>query len=136
MKLTLLALALTAAVLLSAPLTDASVSGTCGFIRASTPYSRHGRRDKWRVYITGATSCRTAQQTLDAVMHLEAKEHLGADEAHSFFTYRGWSCPFGDMGSQSCVLPARRSPKAQALALDCAVVAGGCPTRVPPGYFG
>jgi len=135
MKLSLLALALTAMLLLFAPSAGASGSRTCGFIRASVPYSHSGHRDKWRVYITGATSCVTAQQTLDAVMHLGGKQHVGASEADSFFTYRGWSCPFGNMGSQLCDLPAPGRVKARALALDCAVVPGKCPSRAPRGFF-
>jgi hypothetical protein len=134
-KLTFLALALATVLSILAPSAGASAGRPCGFIRASTPYSSHGHHDKWRVYVTGAASCATAQRTLDAVMHLEAKEHLGADEPRSFFTYRGWSCPFGNMGSQLCDLPARRPFQARALALDCAVVSGGCPTRAPSGYF-
>ena len=136
MKLTLLALVIAAMLLLFAPSAGAAGARPCGFIRASVPYSRHGDHDKWRVYITGATSCATAQKTLDVVMHLQAKEHLGAAEADSFFTYKGWTCPFGNMGSQLCDMPARRPAKAQALALDCTVVAGGCPRRTPLGYFG
>jgi hypothetical protein len=135
-RLILLALMLATVLSILASSADASTGRTCGYIRASTPYSSHGNRDKWRVYVTGTSNCAKAEHTLDAVMHLEGKEHLGADEARSFFTYRGWSCPFGDMGSQLCDLPARPPFEARALALDCAVVSGGCPTRVPPGYFG
>jgi hypothetical protein len=144
-KLTLTALALAAVPLMTAPAAGASAAGAsaasapassrCGVIRASTPYSRHGHSEEWRVYRTGDVSCQTAERTLDAVMHLQAKQHVGASEAGSYFTYKGWTCPFGDMGQQLCDLFPGHSlsghPRAQALALNCAVVDGGCPKRAP-----
>jgi hypothetical protein len=135
-KRAFLLLALATVLLVSAPGAGAAGSRRCGVLRASVPYSRRGHGDEWRVYITGATSCRAAQQTLDAVMHLRGKEHRGTGEADSFFAYRGWTCPFGNMGSQLCSFPARAPVRARALALDCTVLAGGCPRRAPTGYFG
>jgi hypothetical protein len=31
-------------------------------------------------------------------MHLRASIHEGRDEAHSYFTYHGWTCPRRDTG--------------------------------------
>jgi hypothetical protein len=106
---------------------------TCGYIRASVPYTRQGTAARWRVYVAGAASCASAAKVLDAVMHLQARQHLGSSEADSYFTDGGWLCPFGNMGSQTCELPARLPAhppvRAHALALDCAV--RGCPAHVP-----
>ncbi len=108
---------------------------TCGYIRASVPYTRQGTAARWRVYVAGAASCASAAKVLDAVMHLQARRHLGSSEAGSYFTDGGWLCPFGNMGSQTCELPARlpaRPPiRAHALALDCATAGRGCPAHVP-----
>jgi len=135
-KPALLALAMTGALLACVPDAGAAGSRRCGLLHASTPYSRHGHHEPWRVYTAGATSCRTAERTLNAVLHLEAKAHSGSDEANSFFTYRGWTCPFGNMGTQLCDLPAHAPFKARALALNCDVVDGGCPKRPPAALLG
>jgi hypothetical protein len=122
------------AFLLVAAMSSAIGAGrVCRFVHASIPYSAHGRAHSWRVYVAGATSCRTAEDTLNAVMHLRAAVHEGRDEAHSYFTYRGWICPFGRMGYQACNQPSRRPYRAQALAVECAE--NGCPSRRPPTYF-
>jgi hypothetical protein len=108
---------------------------TCGFIRASVPYTPHGTGQRWRVYVTGAASCSSAVGVLDAVMHLQARQHVGASEADSYFTHNRWLCPFGNMGLQSCELPTRLPAhppiRAHALALDCATAGRGCPAHVP-----
>jgi hypothetical protein len=104
---------------------------TCGYIRASVPYTRHGNAARWRVYVAGATSCASAVKALDAVMHLQATQHLGESEAGSYFTDGGWLCPFGDMGAQTCERPAHAPIRALALALDCATAGRGCPAHVP-----
>jgi hypothetical protein len=106
---------------------------TCGFIRASVPYTPHGRHDGWRVYKTGKTSCATANRALYAVMHLNASMHVGSSNATSYFTYHGWRCDLGQMGGQWCGMPSHRPYRAQALALDCATAR--CPARVPSSYF-
>lgn len=136
MKPAFVLLLLAATLMALAPGAGASGSHRCGLLHASTPYSRHGHREPWRVYTAGATSCRTAEQTLNAILHLEAKVHNGSDEASSFFTYRGWTCPFGNMGTQLCDLPAHAPFRARALALNCDVVAGGCPKRPPAALLG
>jgi hypothetical protein len=120
----------------SAPSVAAGTTiGSCGMIRASVPYSHHGHRDRWRVYVTGHASCASAERVLSAVMHLDATEHLGSSDASSYFSDDGWKCPFGDMGFQTCVQPSHRPYRARALAIDCAIAAGGCPGRVPEKYF-
>ena len=131
MKPALLALAMTGALLACVPAAGAAGSRRCGLLHASTPYSRHGHREPWRVYIAGATTCKQAERTLNAVLHLEGKAHNGSAEADSFFTYKGWTCPFGNMGSQLCDLPAHAPFTSRALALNCDVVVGGCPKRPP-----
>jgi hypothetical protein len=113
---------------------SAAASGrVCGFIRASVPYSHHGNSNHWRVYVTGATSCHAAEEALDAVMHRRGAIHEGRDEAHSFFIYRAWTCPFGHMGFQACNQPGRSPYRARALAVKCAE--NGCPSNRPPSYF-
>ncbi len=108
---------------------------SCGYVHASVPYTSHGQAEKWRVYVKGDASCATAVKVLDAVMHLRGKQHLGSSEAGSYFTYDGWLCPFGDMGTQTCELPAHLPAhppiRAHALALDCTTFERGCPARVP-----
>lgn len=110
----------------------------CGFLRASVPYSHHGSRYRWGVYVTGSASCQSAQRTLNAVMHLRAKAHNGSDNANSYFTYREWRCDFGQMGAQNCWTPSRRPYRAQALAVTCDkhLSSGGCPATVSRDYFG
>jgi hypothetical protein len=109
--------------------------GSCGVVHASIPYSHQGNHDRWRVYVRGHASCASAKRVLNAVMHLNATEHLGSSDATSYFSYHGWRCPFGNMGFQSCVLPSHRPYRAAVLAIDCAIASGGCPSRVPATYF-
>lgn len=104
---------------------------TCGFIRGSVPYSRHGNHDRWRVYVKGAATCNTAKRVLSAVLHLKATPHVGPNDATSYFTYRAWTCGFGNMGGQGCWLPAHPPYRAVAVALDCTIAGIGCPRRVP-----
>jgi hypothetical protein len=106
----------------------------CGFVHASVPYSRHGNHDRWRVYVRGSASCASAKGVLNAVMHLRATAHNGTTNVNSYFTYKGWTCDFGQMGSQSCWRPKHRPYRASAVALDCAST-GGCPARLPGSYF-
>jgi hypothetical protein len=119
--------------LAAVPAAGAVDAKTCGYIHASVPYSQHGHADRWRVYIWGSTTCTDTEAVFNAVMHLLGKTHNGGAEASSYITYRGWLCPFGNMGQQTCQLPTRlpnRPPiRAHAIALDCSVVAGGCPAR-------
>jgi hypothetical protein len=121
------------AALAAVPAADAVNARTCGYIHASVPYSQHGHADRWRVYVWGSASCEDAETVLDAVMHLHGNTHNGGSEASSYITDRGWLCPFGNMGQQSCELPTRLPShppiRAHAVALDCSVVAGGCPAR-------
>jgi hypothetical protein len=123
-----------------APLVAASDAGAssvaaCGYIHASVPYSAHGQADRWRVYVKGSATCETAIGVLGAVMHLRGHQHLGSSEAGSYFTYSGWLCPFGDMGIQTCELPASLPAhppiRAHALARDCSITQGGCPAKLP-----
>jgi hypothetical protein len=114
---------------------NASDARICGYIRASVPYSTHGQTDKWRVYVKGAASCATAVKVLDAVMHLQGKQHEGPSEADSYATYAGWLCPAGAMGFQTCELPTRlpaHAPiRAHALARECDTPPNGCPADLP-----
>jgi hypothetical protein len=114
---------------------SASASGgrVCGFVSASVPYSHHGNAKRWRVYVSGASSCHAAEATLTAVMHLDATQHDGRSEASSYFTVGSWRCPFGDMGSQTCEQPGQAPYRAQALAVECSLNA--CPSSRPPSYF-
>jgi hypothetical protein len=113
----------------------ASASGrrVCGSIRASIPYARHGNAQRWRVYVSGSASCQSAEAVLGEVMHLQAAQHVGRSEASSYFTAGSWRCPFGNMGVQTCELPAHAPYRAQALAVECSLNA--CPSSRPPSYF-
>lgn len=128
--------ALPAAVASGAAARTSSVR-TCGYLRASVPYTHHGTADRWRVYVNGAATCASAVEALDAVTHARATEHLGRSEAGSYFVEAGWLCPFGNMGEQTCELPTRLPAhppiRARALALDCATPVRGCPAHVPSG---
>jgi hypothetical protein len=117
--------------------TEASPGATtqCGFVHASVPYSHRGHHDRWRVYAQGNASCAAARGVLSAVLHLNAAAHYGSDNANSYFTYRGWTCDFGQMGFQSCWRPRHRPYQAGALALDCVTASGGCPARIPNDYL-
>jgi hypothetical protein len=135
MKRLAIILASGACALSAAPVAGATGGRVCGFVRASVPYSAHSSANRWRVYVAGASTCGSAQKVLSAVMHLQATAHPGSDEAHSFFSYGGWICPFGDMGSQRCSVPADSPsrPRAKALAVECSL--NRCPSSRPPGYF-
>ncbi len=133
MHRTIALLATAAVVLLAAPAALASHGRVCGFIKASVPYARHGNADRWRVYVSGATTCDAAEEALRTVMHLRAAQHVGRSEADSYFTFRRWRCPFGDMGFQACESPGRLPYRARALAVECSIDA--CPATRPPSYF-
>ncbi|HTW43787.1 MAG TPA: hypothetical protein VMD79_15885 [Solirubrobacteraceae bacterium] len=136
-----LVLLLLAGVCLLAPQAVATAAApsanTCGFIRASVPYSPGGHAKKWRVYVTGKASCAAARRVLDAVMHLHGKVHEVTSDAGSYTTYAGWLCPFGQMGFQACQLPARppdHGPvRATALARSCTGFEESCPAKLPAG---
>lgn len=112
--------------------------GRCGELHASVPYSRHGNRYRWGVYVIGSQACHPARLTLNAVMHLRAAQHVGTDNANSYFTFHGWRCDFGQMGAQACWTPSTRPYRVQALALACdkGVSSSGCPARIPRDYLG
>jgi hypothetical protein len=120
-------------VLVLAQTASASGGRVCGFVTASIPYAHHGNAERWRVYVSGAASCHAAEATLATVMHLNAAQHNGRSEASSYFTVGSWRCPFGDMGVQTCVQPARAPYRAQALAVECS--SNACPSSRPPSYF-
>ncbi|HEX4482458.1 MAG TPA: hypothetical protein VH081_01615 [Solirubrobacteraceae bacterium] len=130
------AFVLISAALLTLVLAQSAVASSgrvCGFVTASVPYARHGNAERWRVYVSGAATCQAAEAALSTAMHLDAAQHIGRDEADSYFSVGGWRCPFGDMGVQTCSRPARAPDRAQALAIDCSLNA--CPSSRPPSYF-
>ncbi|HTA36692.1 MAG TPA: hypothetical protein VK761_08270 [Solirubrobacteraceae bacterium] len=120
-------------VLVLAQTASASGARVCGFVTASVPYARHGNADRWRVYVSGVTTCHAAEATLEKVMHLDAAQHLGRAEADSYFSVGSWRCPFGDMGVQTCTQPAHAPYRARALAVECS--SSSCPSSRPPSYF-
>jgi hypothetical protein len=128
-----LAVAVLLVVAVSAPTGAAATSGggrVCGLLHARVPYATAGGGPVWRVYSHGNVSCRNAAAVLDAVMHLHGQDHSHGFESNSYFTYRGWTCPYGQMGSQVCFLGSTRHPRAEAWALRCSE--NPCPTDRPP----
>jgi len=131
----LVSVLVTGAYLLIAPAVaaaGASDATTCGFIHASVPYSAGGHAKQWRVYVTGTASCSTATNVLNAVMHLKGQAH---GRTGAYVTYAGWLCPNGQMGEQTCVLPAGSSTRgpyrASALARSCSGFQQSCPAKLP-----
>ena len=128
----LAAVLVVAAVTLPAGAVAAGSGGgrVCGFIHARVPYSTRGGGPVWRIYSRGAVSCREAATVLGAVLHLHAKNHSNGSEANSYFTDGEWTCPYGQMGVQTCALGPTRHPRAEAFALRCSE--NQCPAhRVP-----
>jgi len=105
MRFPVLAIAFVVASSVVVPVQAASNRRVCGLIHAHVPYSAdpHGGKP-WRIYVSGVTSCHVAEQTLNAVMHLRGANHFNGYESNSYVTYRGWTCPYGQMGSQVCFL--------------------------------
>lgn len=126
-------LAATAVVLIATQTASASNARVCGFVKASVPYARHGNANRWRVYVSGTTTCHAAEEALTAAMHLNAVQHVGRSDADSYFTFRSWRCPFGNMGFQVCNSPGRPPFRARVLAIECSITA--CPSTRPPTYF-
>lgn len=104
----------------------------CGFLHARVPYSTRAGGPVWRVYARGHASCRAATGVLDAVMHLRGADHDNGAQSNSYVTYRGWTCPYGQMGSQLCFLGPTGHPRAQALADRCSEAA--CPSNRVPAF--
>ena len=123
------------ALVAATPSAGSAAARTCGFIRASVPYTPHGTAERWRVYVEGEASCASAVSVLYAVMHGEGRQHVGKASAGSYTTFGGWLCPYGQMGTQTCELPQRLPShppiRARALARNCAQSDDGCPARVP-----
>ncbi len=65
-------------------------------------------------------------------MHLHGKNHDNGAENNSYFTYGDWTCPYGQMGTQICVLGSPSHPRAKALAEQCSEV--HCPARRAPAF--
>jgi hypothetical protein len=107
----------------------------CGSLHASVPYSEHGNSARWGTYVAGGASCKEATEVLSVVMHLGGRIHEGSSEVDSYVSYRGWRCPFGQMGIQICLLGSPTRPRARALASRCAVREAGCPVHKPPAWF-
>ncbi len=115
-----------------APARDAAGGRVCGLLHVRVPYSSAGGGPAWRAYVRGNASCQTASTTLDAVMHLRGKNHDNGAESNSYFVYGHWTCPYGQMGSQVCLLGSPSHPRARALALRCSEVR--CPARRAPDF--
>lgn len=91
---------------------DQSAAARCGFLRASIRHSHDGHHDRWRVYVKGMATRASAGRVLKSVLHLDAAQHVGPDNANSYFTYPAWRCGFGQMGYQVCRRPSHRRYKA------------------------
>lgn len=108
---------------------QASASGTHMSDRCAT---FHLRGAKYGVYIAdGHVKCGVAVGILKAVDSGKGKIVNNGDSANSYVLYRGWLCPFGNMGEQTCEHSGHpvNNPSQDIASLSCSIERG-CPVRV------
>jgi hypothetical protein len=107
---------------------QASASGTHLSSRCAT---FHARGPEYGVYIAdGHVSCRVAVGILRAVDSGKGKIVQHGSSADSYVLYRGWLCPFGNMGEQTCEHSRHpvNNPSQDIASLACSIERG-CPVR-------
>lgn len=55
------------------------------------------------VHSAPEVSCSTAMRVITDLSTGKAANHQGADQASSYLTVDGWTCPYGNMGFQDCI---------------------------------
>jgi hypothetical protein len=107
---------------------QASASGTHLASRCAT---FHARGAEYGVYIAdGHVKCSVAVGILEAVDSGKGKIVEHGSSADSYVLYRGWLCPFGNMGEQTCEHSGHpvNNPSQDIASLSCSIERG-CPVR-------
>lgn len=92
----------------------------------------HAKGAEYGVYIAdGHVKCSVATAVLQAVDSGKGKIVEHGSSANSYVLDKGWLCPFGNMGEQTCEHtenPAVNNPRQDIASLSCSIERG-CPTR-------
>jgi hypothetical protein len=107
---------------------QAVASGTHTSSRCAT---FHARGAKYGVYIAdGHVGCGVATGILKAIDGGKGKIVNNGASANSYVLYKGWLCPFGNMGEQTCEHSGHpvNNPSQDIASLSCSIERG-CPTR-------
>ncbi|HEY3866125.1 MAG TPA: hypothetical protein VGL54_08585 [Solirubrobacteraceae bacterium] len=107
---------------------QASASGTHLSSRCAT---FRVKGTEYGVYIAaGHVRCSVATGILKAVDGGKGKIVNNGNSANSYVLYRGWLCPFGNMGEQTCEHSNHpvNNPRQDIASLACAIERG-CPVR-------
>jgi hypothetical protein len=107
---------------------QASASGTHTSSRCAT---FHARGAEYGVYIAdGHVGCNVATAVLRAVDSGKGKVVNNGNSANSYVLYKGWLCPFGNMGEQTCEHSRQpvNNPSQDIASLSCSIERG-CPAR-------
>jgi hypothetical protein len=107
---------------------QASASGTHLASRCAT---FHARGAEYGAYIAdGHVKCSVAVGILEAVDSGKGKIVEHGSSADSYVLYRGWLCPFGNMGEQTCEHSGHpvNNPSQDIASLSCSIERG-CPVR-------
>jgi hypothetical protein len=107
---------------------QASASGTHLSKRCATFQAKGA---KYGVYIAdGHVKCSVAVGILKAIDSGKGKIVEHGSSADSYVLYRGWLCPFGNMGEQTCEHSGHpvNNPSQDIASLSCSIERG-CPVR-------
>jgi hypothetical protein len=107
---------------------QASASGTHSVSRCAT---FHAKGSRYGVYIAdGHVKCSVAVGILEAVDSGKGKIVEHGSSADSYVLFRGWLCPFGNMGEQTCEHSGHpvNNPSQDIASLSCSIERG-CPVR-------
>jgi hypothetical protein len=91
----------------------------------------HAKGAEYGVYIAdGHVNCGAATGILKAIASGKGKIVNHGSSANSYVLYRGWLCPFGNMGEQTCEHSSHpvNNPSEDIASLSCSIERG-CPVR-------
>jgi hypothetical protein len=91
----------------------------------------HAKGTEYGVYIAdGHVKCSVATTVLQAIDSGKGKIVEHGSSADSYVLYRGWLCPFGNMGEQTCEHSGHpvNHPSQDIASLSCSIERG-CPVR-------
>lgn len=91
----------------------------------------HAKGAEYGVYIAdGHVNCGTATRVLKAIDSGKGKIVEHGSSADSYVLYKGWLCPFGNMGEQTCEHSGHpvNNPSQDIASLSCSIERG-CPVR-------